>query len=335
MVSKGRRRKKLEREVKIMMIAGSLSGLFVCFVTGVLLWLLTPSHIDRASEIGITEAAEASTELPPPPPKRTELPFGGRKVLPGYRYVALYGNPQFPGLGALGEQSLEEAMTRAEQLALAYQPYSTEPIIPTLEIITTVASAGLTENRDYSQEIPVEQVMSWANEAEKRSLYVVLDLQPGRSTFLEQAKQYEPVLREPHVGLALDPEWRLNTLADRHMSKVHWVSADEVNQTAEWLANLVKEHDLPQKIFMVHQFKLTMMPDRQNMKTDRTELAYVLHMDGHGELGSKINTWNTVKAGLPPNMHMGWKNFYDEDKPTPTPEQTMQQSPQPVLVSYQ
>ena len=40
-------------------------------------------------------------------------------------------------------------------------------------------------------------------------MYVVLDLQPGRTDFLTQAKRYEPLLALPHVGLALDPEWRL------------------------------------------------------------------------------------------------------------------------------
>ena len=39
--------------------------------------------------------------------------------------------------------------------------------------------------------------------------YVVLDLQPGRTDFLTQARRYESLLTEPNVGLALDPEWRL------------------------------------------------------------------------------------------------------------------------------
>jgi hypothetical protein len=35
-------------------------------------------------------------------------------------------------------------------------------------------------------------------------------------------------------------------------------------------------------------------------------------------------------------MAWGWKNFYDEDLPVLTPEQTMRDvSPQPDLVTYQ
>ena len=86
---------------------------------------------------------------------------------------------------------------------------------------------------------------------------------------------------------------------------------------------------------MIHQFKPTMITTRENMKTDRPELAYIVHMDGHGSLGQKIDTWNNVKTALPVNTSLGWKNFYDEDKPTPTPEQTLSQQPVPVFVSYQ
>jgi hypothetical protein len=32
---------------------------------------------------------------------------------------------------------------------------------------------------------------------------------------------------------------------------------------------------------------------------------------------------------------MAWKNFYDEDTPTFTPEQTMEVDPAPWFVSYQ
>jgi hypothetical protein len=39
--------------------------------------------------------------------------------------------------------------------------------------------------------------------------YLVLDLQPGRSTFLSQARKLRWALKKPWVGLALDPEWRM------------------------------------------------------------------------------------------------------------------------------
>jgi hypothetical protein len=271
----------------------------------------------------------------PIPKEDIELPFGGTKLFPDNRLVALYGSPQHSGLGAMGEQDLADAIVRAKVQAQQYETYSEEPIMPTFEIITTIASAGPSENNDYSQELSIEKIRPWVDAALENDMYVVLDLQPGRSTFLTQAKIYEELLKEPHVGLALDPEWRLQKESDRHLVKVGSVSAAEINETSEWLADLTAKHELPQKLLIIHQFKLTMITDRETLVSNREELAYMIHMDGHGAPESKTNTWNTLKETLDPAVYLGWKNFYDEDKPTMTPEQTMAQDPKPWFVSYQ
>lgn len=78
-----------------------------------------------------------------------------------------------------------------------------------------------------------------------------------------------------------------------------------------------------------------MITNRETLVADRPELGYVIQMDGHSTLQQKIETWNTIKLNLPPNINMGWKNFYDEDRPTPTPTETMAQTPAPYFISYQ
>ena len=42
-----------------------------------------------------------------------------------------------------------------------------------------------------------------------------------------------------------------------------------------------------------------------------------------------------LQQGLPEGIRMAWKNFYDEDTPTFTPEETSAIEPQPWFVSYQ
>jgi len=281
------------------------------------------------------ETVQPEQVLVPEPPKIIELPFGGTNLIPTYRFVALYGSPTFKSLGSLGEQDLEQTIARVKDLAAQYQPLSEEKVIPTFEIITTVASAGLTENNDYSQELDPSTIKPWIDRAKEQGVYIVLDLQPGRTSFINQAKQYESLLLEPHVGLAVDPEWRLQTDKDRHLVKVGSVSAEELNQTSNWLADLVSENNLPQKLFVIHQFKQSMISNREALDTSRKELAYSIHVDGFGRLSSKTETWNVIKTGLPNNIYLGWKNFFDEDKPTPTPEQTMAQVPKPWFISYQ
>src|ERR671926_395849 len=48
-----------------------------------------------------------------------------------------------------------------------------------------------------------------AEQARRNKVLVILDLQPGRGNFLPQAQRLERFLIQPHVGLALDPEWRM------------------------------------------------------------------------------------------------------------------------------
>jgi hypothetical protein len=263
------------------------------------------------------------------------LPFGGRQLMPSYRLVALYGTPDYPTLGVLGEQSISESIKRAQALTVHYQPYSDETIIPALDLISTIAAADATDDGNYSREIKPNKLKPWVDAAKRAGVYIVLDLQPGRTSFLTQAKQYESLLLEPHVGLALDPEWRLES-NQFHLRQIGSVKNSEINATSLWLAELVKANNLPQKLFMVHQFKLSMIENSTKIDTTRPELAYVIQMDGQGPQPTKDDTYSAITRQPAKNMHFGWKNFYDEDKPSVrTPAQTMQMTPKPWYVSYQ
>lgn len=58
-------------------------------------------------------------------------------------------------------------------------------------------------------------------------------------------------------------------------------------------------------------------------------------MDGQGATGDKLKTWSAVTEAAPTGVPFGWKNFYDEDTPVFTPEETMNHEPAPFMVSYQ
>lgn len=263
-----------------------------------------------------------------------ELPAGGQVLFPMRRMVALYGHPGTPVLGVLGEQPLPEAITRAKRLAREYRDVSAEPVVPAFEIITTVASATPGRDGDYSSEARLAALRPWVEAAGRAGVYVVLDLQPGRTDFLTQARRYAELLAEPHVGLALDPEWRLGP-QQRHMVQIGSVRAAEVNSVVNWLADLTRKRKLPQKLLLLHQFQLSMIANRHQVITSRDELAVMIHADGFGTPGQKLNTWRNLRADPPRQVWWGWKNFYDEDRPTFTPRRTMAITPCPVFVSYQ
>jgi hypothetical protein len=71
-----------------------------------------------------------------------QLPGGGEVLFPGHRLVALYGHPGTPSLGALGEQDLPASIALAKHMAAEYRPLSRVPVVPTFEIIATVAQAS-------------------------------------------------------------------------------------------------------------------------------------------------------------------------------------------------
>ena len=262
-----------------------------------------------------------------------ELPGGGRILFPDRRLVAFYGGVKTGVLGVLGEQGPAATLERMTPLV---EEYAADGVmtVPAFEIITTLATAQAGKDGDYSGEFLVETLMPWIEYAAQNDIYVVLDLQPGRSDFLSQAKQYEELLKLPHVGLALDPEWRLGP-NEVHLVQIGSVDAGEVNRVIEWLAALVRRERLPQKLLIVHQFRLDMITDRHLLLTP-PELAVMIHMDGQGGSGAKYHTWDTLVRGTEDRgWWWGWKNFFDEDDPTFEPEEVLELRPVVYFVSYQ
>jgi hypothetical protein len=160
---------------------------------------------------------------------------------------------------------------------------------------------------------------------------VILDLQPGRESFLPQAKRLERFLVQPHVGLALDPEWRMGKgkVPGRTIGRV---SAAEVNSVSEYVAGLIARHRLPEKLFVLHQFRGSMLPDVQKI-AKRPGLALVQHVDGFGTRSEKNATWNRLRR--PEQFHMGYKLFYDEDVKVYQAADVLKFKPVPELISFQ
>jgi hypothetical protein len=263
-----------------------------------------------------------------------QLPGGGQVVVPAHRLVALYGLPGVPALGALGQQGLSASISRAKKLAARYRALSTVPIVPAFEIIATVATAAPGADLTYSSATPVASLRPWVDAATKAGMYVILDLQPGRASFVTQARMYQSLLRLPNVGLALDPEWKLQP-GQLPLHQIGSVSITEVNSVVSWLAQLTAQYRLPEKLLVLHQFKLGEIADEQALDTHNDAVAVVINMDGQGSPAMKQQTWEAVTAAAPPGVPFGWKDFFVKDQPMLSPSQTMARTPGPVLISYE
>lgn len=264
-----------------------------------------------------------------------QQPTGGYLAL-GKHYTAMYGHPGAPQLGVLGEQGVRASVKRVGRLVRKYQRAAPKSeFVPTFEVIATVASASAGKDKDYSTETSIKKLRPLVDAAEKAGVYVILDLQPGRTDFLTQAKRYRSLLERPHVGLALDPEWRLKK-KQKHLVQIGSVTAAEINRTGDWLAELTRSKGLPQKIFVLHQFSTSMIKHRSRLDTSHPELATVIHVDGSGPQGAKQGTWKHLRDNAPRGVGWGWKNFVDEDSPMLTAEQTWRHvKPHPDLITYQ
>jgi hypothetical protein len=269
---------------------------------------------------------------PPGPAAHGECP--AQRLFPHWRMVGLYGTDRAAVLGALGEQSPDDAARRLEGVIAPWRRPGERPVLPAFDLIATIATAGPGPSGLYRSRSSAAQIQRYLDAARRNGVYLILDLQPGRSDFLTEAKAYERFLREPDVGLALDPEWRTEPPARPGGGYVGQVDASEVNAVAEWLAELVAEDDLPEKLLVVHQFQIRMITDKDQLH-EPDGVALTIHMDGFGTRSQKLTTYWFVHVDEPWNN--GFKLFYDEDIDIFTADDLLGGVAQPIpdLVTYQ
>ena len=281
---------------------------------------------------GVTRLADLSTLSNDLPERANNDDPWPAAVFTEQRVVANYGHHTTAALGVLGETGPVAAVQRVQQVAAPFHEPG-RPAVGAFEMIVTVAQASPGADGNFSSPSPIAQVEKWVDVAEAAGVYVVLDIQPGRSDFLTEARRYSSLLLRPNVGLALDPEWRMgpNQVPGQVVGKV---SASEVNEVSLWLSNLTLENDLPEKIFIVHQFQERMITNREQL-IDRPGLATVIHVDGFGSRIQKQATYGRLHVGPP--LYNGFKLFIDEDRGLYQPHEVLafSENPVPDFISYQ
>jgi len=265
----------------------------------------------------------------PPPEAPSELPRGGRSVLPEHRVVAYYGAPQSDELGALGIGSPDGA---ARRLARQAKPYDGKrPALPALELIAVIANADAGDDGMYRSRQEDKVIGRYLRAARRAKALLLLDIQPGRSDFFTETTRLEKWLKEPDVGLALDPEWRVGD-SEVPGQVIGHVAPPEVNATSAWLAKLVAREKLPEKLLVIHQFTDDMV-DEAALKP-RDGLAMVLNADGFGGRAVKRAKYHAFTRQSP-GFFPGFKLFYEEDEDMMGPGAVLRLRPPPDFVVYE
>ena len=232
---------------------------------------------------------------------------GGYLALPDRRFVGLRGRIGDPSSGMLGQQDTEASIAIIKQAVTRFEANDSRPIVPMFQIMAD--SEDLTRSVDA---------------AEKAGVHVLLELQPGSSTFLTQARSLANLLKRKHVGLALQPGATGRT------------TAVQINEVSTWLADLTAAEALPQKLFVVQEKNPAAVTDRTDIDASRPELAVVLDVDVVGDRRTKLSAWRAARRAAPAGVFYGWLQDKTRDKPMFTVNQTYRRiSPYPSVVTYQ
>lgn len=282
-----------------------------------------------------TVGSAASATPSPTPTPAPELPRGGRAVFPAYRLFGYSGAPGAEGQGRLGIGALDERMVEMEKRA---QPYAKgRKIMPVMELIATTVHGSAGKDGMYRSRIDAAVIQEWLTTARKHKAMLLLNIQPGRASFPDEIKAYEKWLKEPDVGLALDPEWRMGP-GEVPMKTFGHVKAAELNECAQWVSELVAKHNLPQKVMLYHQLNEGVVVNEPTLVPAKG-VVMIKSVDGIGSPGAKVDTWKRVVAKKPTFVHGGFKLFYQEDVETGgrlmTPAEVMALKPTPEYILFE
>ncbi len=267
------------------------------------------------------------------------LPLHGA-ILPKHRIIAYYGNLYSKKMGALGEYAPKEMWKRLNKELKAWDTADpSTPVIPALHYIAVVAQNKAGRDGMYRNRMPEKQidaVLEIANKGPKNTI-VFLDIQVGLSSVRQELPLLEKYLKMPNVHLGIDPEFSMKD-GDKPGQKIGKYDAEDINYCSDYLAKLVKQHDLPPKVLIVHRFTKGMITNHKNIVL-RPEVQIVMNMDGWGSPEHKKRTYHQYVYKKPVQF-TGIKIFYKNDiKKKPhrllTPEEILQLSPQPSYIQYQ
>ncbi len=272
------------------------------------------------------------------PVKHDVYPLAGA-ILPFKRVVVYYGNLHSKKMGALGEYAPAEMWSRLDQEVKRWEKADpSTPVQPGLHYIAAVASGTPGKDGKYINRMGNKQIDSVLKIAKmKPNTIVFLDLQVALSTIKDELPHIAEYLKLPNVHLGIDPEFSMKD-GSIPGKRIGTYDAADINYVSNYLADIVKQHNLPPKIFVIHRFTRKMVTNSAQIKL-RPEVQIVMHMDGWGEPELKKGTYRHFIQSEPVQF-TGFKLFYKNDlKKAPnrlmTPDELMKLRPIPIYIQYQ
>lgn len=265
-------------------------------------------------------------------------------ILPFHRIVAYYGNLYSRNMGILGEYPPSIMLPKLEATCREWAKADpTIPVLPALHYIAVTAQGAPGRDGKYRARMPFRQIDSVLHMAAKINGIVFLDIQVGFSNVQAEVPRLEQYLMMPNVHLGIDAEFAMKP-GMRVGKNVGTFDASDVNWCSEYLARLVREHNLPPKVFVVHRWTQKMITNYKQIRL-RPEVQIVMDMDGWGPQQLKIDTYKNYEWAQPVQF-TGFKLFYKNDVKTLKkvkfaattmlkPSQVLALKPMPIYIQYQ
>ncbi len=269
-----------------------------------------------------------------PVPEVVELPRGGTEFFPQYRLFGYSGAPLSEGLGRLGIGDLDERVVEMEERGAEYA--GSRDVMPVLELIATVVHPVPGDDGMYRDHAEDSVVQDYLDAARRHDAILLINIQPGRADFIDELEYWEDFLVEPDVGVALDPEWAVEE--GQTPGRVYGqTTGRELDESAAYLADLVEEHDLPEKVMVYHQVHRGVVREESDLQP-HDGVAIIKSVDGIGAARDKVATYDRVNENTPPGVIAGFKLFYEEDAeygPIMTGPEVLELNPVPQYVLFE
>src|SRR5688500_6470701 len=186
-------------------VAGPLVVVLACTACGVGQDPLSPPAIGWANATpavgqtpgpASTSPVPTSTPVAPPAPTssttqqaQSALPRGGREVFPRYRLVGYADVTEAATLGRLGTGALGRRGAEIERRAKAYA--AGRRVLPVVDVIATVVQGNPGKDGQYGVRLTDSHIGAYHEAAREHRAVLLLNLQPGRSEFITEAKAFD------------------------------------------------------------------------------------------------------------------------------------------------
>ena len=270
----------------------------------------------------------ASEPMPPKAPGPAIKVNARRKLFPKAKMLSLYG--MAGGFGIIGRKSLNGAARKLKKQIKPYRRRSREDVIEAFDLVSVVATSCSGSNDKCRARVSKDTIRRYHRKIDSMQGRLILDIQPGRADPLDEMEHLRNFIQKPNVDVAIDAEWNVGP-REEPGEDLGSISAKKVNRAAKMLRRIIRNHDLPPKALIVHQFREDSVKGEGRIKRP-SPVDITLNFDGIGSPAAKRAGYKALSFN---GLFNGFSLFYELDQNLMSPGQVLDLRPEPDYVMYQ